>query len=479
MHIDLHPVPEAKFSCPVCGKHLTPVDWLIPGMRNLAELHCSECGRDFYGDMPAGHGIIYPALIDADSGKIYKKKSGHWFADLLKEGFENRIDEKIEFKTKCREPVSQPIIINCLDINYTHSVYKLLHSQHHLDKSQRDVVTIVPPFIEWMVPDGVSEIWIVDQPLSEGQSWNNWLAREIDDKIAKYDNAKLSVMFPHTHHQDFNIKRFTGVKPFPISEWESRLRDGPTVTFIWRDVPSYGSVSRLWCSIPDSDDTYRRIRGYANLLAEKLGTHELGFREQQKNIVTAARELKSTFPGADIAVAGVGEPGGFPNWIADHRYPQPDAEQERTLCQRYADSHLVIGTHGSHMSLPSAHAGSVLEIMPPWKRGNMGGDLLPREDGQRETMLRYRHLPATVSATEVAREASHMLIDWPLRKIRMSREYCTHEMNTERLYEIRDLEESYTELVGSVANEPRSEIASDVTRTIYERVKSVAQRLQR
>jgi hypothetical protein len=210
-----------------------------------------------------------------------------------------------------------------------------------------------------------------------------------------------------------------------------------------------------------------------------LGSHELGFREQRKNIITAARELKSTFPAAEIAVAGVGEPAGFPDWISDHCYPQPDAEEERTLCRRYADSHLIIGTHGSHMSLPSAHAGAVLDIMPPWKRGNMGGDLLLREDGQRETMLRYRHLPATVSATEVAREASHMLVDWPLRNIRMSRKYCTHQMDKERLYEIRDLEESYAELIDSVANEPRSEISSDAVRRVYEGVESAVRRLRR
>lgn len=479
MNLDLHPVPEAKFSCPNCGESLKSVDWLIPGMRNLAELHCPGCGRDFYGDMPAGHGIIYPALVDADSGRIYGRNSGQWFADLLKEGFENRIDEEVGFKTITRESVSEPIIVNCLDMNYVHSIYKLLHTQYHLDNSDRDVITIVPPFIEWMVPDKVSEIWVVDQSLSEGQSWNDWLAREFHEKIAVYDDAKLSVMFPHTHHEDFDIERFTGVEPFPVSEWESRLRDGPTVTFVWRDVPSYGSVSRLWCSMPDSDNLSRRIRGYANLIAEKLGTQSLGFREQRRNILAAADELRSKFPQADIGVAGMGSRGGFPDWITDLRFESPDQEAERSLCNRYADSHVVIGTHGSHMSLPSAHAGSVVNIMPPWKRGNMGGDLLLRKDGQRETMLRYRHLPAQVSPTEVAREASHMLVDWPLRRIRMSREFCSHEMDSEQLYQIRELESEYIDLIDEISDEPRSKIGSNFARKVYDTISETADWFQR
>lgn len=469
--IDLHPTPEARHDCPICEVRLDPVDWYIPGMRNLAELECPDCGSTYYGDMPAGHGILYPSLLNAETGEVHGRSTGSWFTEFLSAGYENRSDEPISFDVETRQSVSRPVFLNALDMNYVHSVHKLLHAQYHLEEHpDRDLIVMVPSFLTWMVPEAVGEVWVVGQSLNEGESWNDWLAREVKARLSEYPDCKLSVMFPHTHHLDFDIQRFTGVTPFPVSEWESRLRDGPTVTFIWRDVPSYGSVSRLWCSLPDSSDVYRRVRGYANLLAEKFGTHELGFREQRQNILTAARELRSTFPEIDIAVAGVGDPGGFPEWIADYRYPQPDAEEERALCRRYAESHLVIGTHGSHMSLPSAHAGSVLNIMPPWKRGNMGGDLLLRDDGQRETMLRYRHVPANVSAKEVAREASHMLVDWPLRKIRMSRPYCTHEMDTERLYEIRELEEMYSQLIDDIANDPRASIGSDMTRGVYQRV---------
>lgn len=469
--IELHPTPEARHDCPTCGVRLDAVDWYIPGMRNLARLECPDCGSSYFGDMPAGHGILYPALLDAETGEVYGQSTGEWFADFLESGYENRRDVAVQFDVETRNPVSNPVFLNALDMNYVHSVHKLLHAQYHLDNhSDRDVIVMVPAFLTWMVPDDVDEVWIVGQSLSEGESWNDWLAQEVKSRLEEYEECNLSVMFPHTHHRDFDIERFTGVEPFPVSEWEPRLQDGPTVTFVWRDVPSYGSVSRLWCSVPDSSDTYRRVRGYANLLAEKLGYHEFGFREQRKNIITAAKELRTTFPGIDIAVAGVGEPGGFPDWISDLRYPQPDSAEEQNLCQRYAKSHLVIGTHGSHMSLPSAHAGGVLNIMPPWKRGNMGGDLLLQEDGQRETLLRYRHVPANVSATEVAREASHMLVDWPLRKIRMSREYCNHEMSEEQLYEIRELEESYSRLIANVADDPRATIGSDLTRKIYDKV---------
>lgn len=477
--IDLHPVPEARHDCPHCNVSLRANDWYIPGMRNLAVLECPKCSREYYGDMPAGHGLLYPALLEADTGAVHSGPTGSWFAELLREGYADRVEESIPFRVEGHRELSTPVLVNALDVNYAHSILKLLHAQYYITEyPNHDVVAMIPPFLEWFVPDGVDQVWVIDQSLSEGSSWNEWLARRVHEELKSYDEVALSVMFPHTNHADFDIKRFSGVKPFPLDEWEARLKHGPTVTFVWRDVPSYGSVSRLWCSLPDSSGLRRRARGYINLVGEKLGTHELGFREQRRNILTAAIELRETFDHVDIGIAGVGDPGGFPEWITDLRIPRPNDEEERILCRRYAESHVVVGTHGSHMALPSAHAGAVVNIMPGWKRGNMGGDLLLRERDQRETMLLYRHVPASAPAKEVAREVTHLLVDWPPRRIRMQRRYCSHDADLETLYEIRDLEREHHRIVSSVAEDPRVQIGSDAARMVYEAVSSVIGRFR-
>ncbi len=52
---------------------------------------------------------------------------------------------------------------------------------------------------------------------------------------------------------------------------------------------------------------------------------------------------------------------------------------------------LVIGVHGSNMLLPTAHAGSLVELIGPERWGNFTQDVLFREAGDcRETFFRYR-----------------------------------------------------------------------------------------
>ena len=73
-------------------------------------------------------------------------------------------------------------------------------------------------------------------------------------------------------------------------------------------------------------------------------------------------EARRGIASLDFAVAGLGTPEGLPNKILDLRFSEVTVE--RALCDRYAQSHVVVGVHGSHMLLPSAHAGAVIELMP-------------------------------------------------------------------------------------------------------------------
>jgi hypothetical protein len=80
------------------------------------------------------------------------------------------------------------------------------------------------------------------------------------------------------------------------------------------------------------------------------------------------------------------------------------------------------------MLLPSAHAASVVEIIGAERAGNFLQDVLFRGADARETLFRYRFVPPSVEAEDLARMISHLLRFEDFRRL-MSPEFCRHEEN--------------------------------------------------
>src|SRR5690606_29940319 len=119
-------------------------------------------------------------------------------------------------------------------------------------------------------------------------------------------------------------------------------------------------------------------------------------------------------PTLDFGVVGLGQPGDFPAWIKDMRSTSINDELEQKWCQQYAASHITIGVHGSNMLLPSAHAGSVINLMPNERWGNCAQDIIHTgmQTG-REIMIRYRFLLLDSSPDAVSKTAIAMLYQIP------------------------------------------------------------------
>lgn len=415
--IELAPAPPTDFSCPNCGDPLADIDWYMPGMRCLVELRCPDCSRSYYGDLPAGHGLYYPSLIDS-SGDVYAPSSGRWFAEWLAEGYANRTDDPVDVDITTHHPVSRPLVLNCLDALYGHALLKLLNAQAHLEVHVAyDLIVIVPPSLEWLVPDGVAEVWVVDVPVSQGRTWNDWLAERFHSELAEYDIVWLSRGFSHPHPSDVDIERFSGVEPFPVSDWSDRL-DEPTVTFVWRD-------DRCWSSSLDDGRLVDRCLGAINGVARQFDVN-LAVRQQRRRVVALATRLRDRYDGIDFAVAGIGSVGSFPDWIADRRVTSPTVEDERALCRRYAQSHLVVGVHGSNMLLPSAHAGGTIELVPQDRWGNVTQDLRFRDLDLRETVYHTRLLPISSPPTELSTVLENLLDLHDEAMVRTARSWCDH-----------------------------------------------------
>lgn len=397
--LKLHPLPEGTHDCPHCQEPLQVRGWLIPGMRNLADLRCSSCSSEFYGDLAAGQALYTPMLIEKESGVVYDRHGVDWFADWLRTSYANRKELPVSFEVEERLPITrQVVLLNCLDTLYGHSLLKLLNAQWHLEDV--DLILIIPSFLAWMIPEGVAQVWKVGLPLKRGIEWNDWIAREIHHRVEAFEAASLSVALSHPHPGDYEIERFTKIKPFAVEEWEERL-DRPVVTFIWRD-------DRLW-QVLDQDSIGGARKRF---IPRGVRVPDLAAL-QGKLVVELAEGLRVEWPGLDFAVAGLSElytDRPLPSWIKDLRQPKLDDSSERLYCERYAKSHIVVGVHGSNMLLPSAHAGAVVELIGPERWGNFLQDILINEaDDCRDTLFRYRFLPISARPETVRDLAGSLL----------------------------------------------------------------------
>ncbi|MEJ7700938.1 MAG: hypothetical protein WKF71_15015 [Pyrinomonadaceae bacterium] len=85
----------------------------------------------------------------------------------------------------------------------------------------------------------------------------------------------------------------------------------------------------------------------------------------------------------------------------------------------------VVGVHGSNMLLPSAHAGSVIELIGEDRWGNYLQDILFRVSDSREMFFRYRFVPTSTTPEELSRLALTLLRYEDFRRL-MSPEFCRH-----------------------------------------------------
>ena len=399
--IPLHPHSEAEHECPHCRARLDVSGWLMPGMRCLAELLCANCGREFYGDLRTGQALYTPMLLEKETGVVHDPHGVKWFADWLKEAYARRTAAPLPFDVRERRPVTrQVVLLNCLDTLYGHSLLKLLNAQHYLEQhADVDLIVMLPSSLAWMVPDGVAQVWAIGLPLERGTEWNEWLAGEIRRRVEALERVSLSVALSHPRPDDYDIERFTRVRPFPLEEWEARLRH-PVVTFIWR-------ADRQWRVSSENSTAAHQTK-----LGRLMGRTTARSGGQHLSVSMLAEALRREWPALDFAVAGLAEPveGELPDWVEDLRRHTVDQETERRWCERYAASHVVVGLHGSNMLLPSGHAGAVVELIGRERWGNFTQDILFRQaDDCREMFFRYRFLPASAAPHEVAQMVSLLL----------------------------------------------------------------------
>src|SRR5690606_24335798 len=108
----------------------------------------------------------------------------------------------------------------------------------------------------------------------------------------------------------------------------------------------------------------------------------------------------------EFGITGLGKGGSLSRWASDRRAVKITPEIEREWCRMYAQSHVVIGIHGSNMLLPTAHAAGGVEVLMQDRYRNIVQDLSVRYNDRRH-LLFYRFVdqyaaPSSVAAKVVA-----------------------------------------------------------------------------
>ena len=98
--------------------------------------------------------------------------------------------------------------------------------------------------------------------------------------------------------------------------------------------------------------------------------------------------------------------------IKDMRSSQITADTEKNWCKIYAQSHVVIGVHGSNMLIPSSLAAGFIELLPRNKIAHLTEDLV-LQNSSRYSIFLGRHLDHFASAELVSLHCCSMIKSFP------------------------------------------------------------------
>lgn len=368
-----------------------PIQLLIPGTRVMFRTTCESCNREFFCDLPTGHSLDAPLLLEAETGEIYGNITAAAFVENLRDDYElRRRDHSVAVTVERLRPVTNGLLLNCLDWLYGHSLLKLLNAQFFLDHHREmDLIVIVPHHLRWLVPDGTAEIWTIKWQWEYGRAWNGELARQLSAVGAEAGRLLLAPAIPHPHPSNVDIYRFTRQH-----RRKEPSRDA-TVTIIWRD-------DRAWLGRASDTFLHRLIRRLSRTLL--TAAQKVAWKRYVKL-------LRRKLLNVDIAVVGLSKRSRQHWGVSDLRTTDTTQQTEESWCARYAQSDIVVGVHGSNMILPSAHAGSVVELLPRDRWSNAVQDLFVAQNDAREALLLHRLLPLGTSPTELVEVTVSLLQD--------------------------------------------------------------------
>jgi len=354
----LRPLPSEAGSCPRGHGALRVGRLRIVGWRSLLEGDCPECGHTYLQDLPAGHGLVYPATLDRQTGEVFDPAAVAWFSGTLRGYWEQPDIAPVRLRVERATAVDDAVLINCLDMVYGHALLKLLNASRHRGDG---CIVLVPAALEALVPAWVAEVWVAELGFGRLRRSLPDLERAVDRELARFSRCRLSPAFPHPHPSTYDLEDYVGAVGGPAAS------DGPSVVLVLRDDRTWGSSKRAQT---------RNVERLTNLLLER-------------------------HPTVAISAIGVAAPEGLPAPIQDLRTARPGAEDERRWLATLARADLAVGVHGSNLLLPSAMARATIELLPRERYGNLLQATLIRESDPLTALANHRVMYGDKSLSDI------------------------------------------------------------------------------
>ena len=372
--LEIYPEPYAQFTCAHCNSSNPKiVNILFFGQPVLAECKCKSCGIIYYHTLPVGHYLWFPVSFSKEE-KSYHPKSYLWLAAPLLDSFLN--ERKIEppIHKEVYKKYDEVILLNCLDSCYGHVFHKMMNALLHLKKQpELGLIFLIPKSFLWLVPAGVAEVWMVDTPLQNFHRWIGNLDDFIKQEFKRFSKVYLSLAFTHLESTHLDLSALTKTQKFDLKKFDELP---PTLTFICRE-------DRMWVN--------NRLENFIYLAAIKfkLLTYLRKYFVYRQNqlYAKAARKIAGSIKNARFYAVGLGKTGQMGKNIIDYRHEggAMTEMQEKQWCALYAQSHIVIGIHGSNMIIPTSLSAGFIELLPRHKISHLTEDVTLSYAG------RYRH----------------------------------------------------------------------------------------
>jgi hypothetical protein len=418
--IKIKPAPHPDFTCPFCGSEsIDLVAIRIPGMTSLADCRCGVCSQEFRIVLPTGHTSDQTLAIDKETGKIFKgKENPEWLNNVIHTTVNTLKKDSVTIRKEVFTSSNRVIILNALDYIYGHAMLKLLNADYHLDHDQEfGLIVIIPSTLEWMIPKGCAEAWVVNLKLGDFVYSYEAIQEFVGQEAARFEEIYLSKAYSHPDQTTIDIKRFTGIAPFDLYHFSATT---PQITFVLRE-------DRWWYESKLNYWFYRFCRWAGKL---SWGGKILAY-DQNRLIKKTIGKIKQVLPDAKISIAGFGTTGSFDSAINDKRSNRVTAELEKEWCRLYAQSHVVVGVHGSNMLLPTAFAAGCVEILPEGRYPNMVQDIFVRYADRRQLFM-YRIDDQYTTADRLARKITSMIVDFDRYQRNMLKNvYSSNEVNSQ------------------------------------------------
>lgn len=413
--IALKPVPYNLFDCPECGAAQPLVNEVrFESIQVWAACTCKQCALEFYHTLPVGHTVAYSLAIGKGNDKVYQHhRNPSWLSNALLKSHIHYQTKEIGIQKVVHKTCRNVVILNTLDSLYGHVLLKLYNAFYHLDhQKELGLVLIIPKMFEWLVPKGCAEVWVVDLKLNEFVFGYESIQKFVAEESLRFSEIYLSNAYSHPDFTSISAERLTGVVPFDLANF---TRQPPTVTFVLRE-------DRWWLSSV-LDYWFYRVSRKLNIL--KWTSLRLS-RKQNRLVKQTISEIKRHLPETVFHIVGLGNTGRFVGYATDERKWEITESVEKSWCETYAKSQVVVGVHGSNMLLPTALAAGCVEILPDDRYGNMVQDISVRYNSRLQLFF-YRFADQYASPASVAKKVVSMLKDYEGYHANM----CRHVYDTE------------------------------------------------